>query len=792
MEIGYRSFLSGLFLLSVGAALGVPAHPGERIVVNPDGTVVTLRLLGDEYGHVTVDEKGRMMTLDADGNWRVSALDAGMELRRLRSVKRGAAWHGRAAHASAMHSNDVNRSSFPRSGEVRALVVLVDFPDVNFVTPDIMREVDEMLNLPGFDRREHIGSAADYFRAQSMGRFSPHFDVYGPVRADKPATWYGENDENGDDMRAKDLAMEICRKLDAEIDFTQYDLDDDGQIDNLYFFYAGYGENFAGNKAAWIWPHAAHLDEYGIAASERTYDGKVLNSYGCCAELYGSTGADVASIGTFCHEFGHILGLPDTYDVNYAEDGSGNHPDKWDIMASGSYLPATRNCGAVPAGYTGVERWLLGWDEPVEINAPQSVELPALQSSGKSLRISTGHPDEFFVLENRQQSGYDRFIPSHGLLVWHVDRRPEANIRVTIAGESMDISCADAWTLDYNAVNSNASHQCLEIEKASGNDGSKSSLDTPFPGRQMRTSFSDETSPSMRSWNGIPTGKPVTGITEQTGVVRFDFMGGGEQPSLQGLEVAGVTDSSMSVRWEDHSLAEHGYEVMLYGVTHRMEQDAETINETFKSLPEGWTLAGDASYSGEKITLGGSKASKLTTGALDLSEGATLTVSASQSGATACVLKIYAGDDVVEEYIPTATASDYVVEITPTEATTLSFAVDRRKSVCLERVVLTQDVERVDMELLAREDETGVEHLFDGLTKGQEYACRVGVKGFAAEPSSPVFATVGVSAGLDESFASDCGSVRYYTLQGIEVREPQLGHFYIEVHGGTARKRIWK
>lgn len=132
------------------------------------------------------------------------------------------------------------------------------------------------------------------------------------------------------------------------------------------------------------------------------------------------------------------------------------------------------------AGYTGVERWLLGWDEPVEINAPQSVELPALQSSGKSLRISTEHPDEFFILENRQQTGYDRFIPSHGLLIWHVDRRPEANLHVTIAGEGMDISCADAWTLDYNAVNSNAAHQCLEIEKASGNDGSKSSLDTPF------------------------------------------------------------------------------------------------------------------------------------------------------------------------------------------------------------------------------------------------------------------------------------------------------------------------
>lgn len=104
----------------------------------------------------------------------------------------------------------------------------------------------------------------------------------------------------------------------------------------------------------------------------------------------------------------------------------------------------------------------------------------------------------------------------------------------------------------------------------------------------------------MRSWNGTPTGKPVTGIAELSGVVRFDFMGGGEQPTLQSVEVADVTDSSMSVRWEDHLLAEHGYEVMLYGVTRGVEQDAETINETFKSLPEGWALEGEASYSGEK------------------------------------------------------------------------------------------------------------------------------------------------------------------------------------------------
>lgn len=107
----------------------------------------------------------------------------------------------------------------------------------------------------------------------------------------------------------------------------------------------------------------------------------------------------------------------------------------------------------------------------------------AVSTSAQSARISTSDPNEFFLLENRRQTGYDRYIPSHGLLIWHVDRRKDAYINVTLGGENKTISCADAWDLTYNAINCNSTHQCLEIEKASGNDGSKSSLDTPFPGR---------------------------------------------------------------------------------------------------------------------------------------------------------------------------------------------------------------------------------------------------------------------------------------------------------------------
>ncbi len=679
--------------MAAGTASAVPAHPGSRTVVNPDGSTVTLRLLGDEYAHVTVDSDGRAMALDDDGYWRPTTQPAQATARRPRARK-------------AMR--EASRPAFPRTGNVRSLVVLVDFPDVPFVTTDIRREVDEMLNLEGFDRREHIGCAADYFRAQSRGLFDPTFDVYGPVRASRPATYYGENDAAGDDSRVYELAMELCRALDDEIDFTRYDLDGDGQIDNLYFFYAGYGENFAGNKSSWIWPHAAHMDEYGVAEADRTFDGLVLNSYGCCAELYGSTGRDVAAIGTFCHEFGHILGLPDTYDVNYALDGSANHPDKWDIMASGSYLPATRNCGAVPAGYTAVERWLLGWEEPVDITAPQRVELPALQGeAGRAVRIPTADPDEFFILENRQLTGYDRYLPSHGMLAWHVDRRSGAYISVTIGDELKTISCAEAWSLDYNAVNVSAAHQCLEIEKASGNDGSKSSQDTPFPGRQMRTDFTDATSPSMRSWSGAATGRPVTAIAERDGVIVFDYMGGTTAaPAIQTLPATDVTAMGFTARWEAAAHATDGYSLVLHSVGRSTVADAATIDVAMGgSLPEGWTAEGDVAAGQSSLTLGGEEESRLSTPPLDLGRGATLVIRASQAPGGSAALRIYAGDELIEIYPPAASPSDYAIDIPATDATAITLGVDRRRSVVLHHITVRQEVGLLTLTPLARLDE---------------------------------------------------------------------------------------
>ncbi len=783
-------FTASLTAASFLAADAVPAFPGATLFMQPDGSEIELRLLGDEFGHVTVDASGRAVIQDARGYWVPAGEDAFRTLRR--SSRRRIGSQGGV-------------TTFPRTGEVRSLVILVDFPDINFVTPDVHREFSEMLNLPGFDRREHIGSAADYFRAQSMGQFSPSFDVYGPVRADRYATYYGENDANGDDMRAHELVMEVCRKLDGEIDFSQYDLDGDGKIDNVYLFYAGYGENFAGNKASWIWPHANHIDLLGVPEADRTYDGKILNSYGCCAELYGSTGADVTSIGTFCHEFGHILGLPDTYDVNYSVDGSGNHPDRWDIMASGSYLPETRNCGAVPAGYTALERWLLGWADPVEISKPQNVTLPALQQTGVSARISTADPDEFFLLENRQQTpgSYDRYIPYHGMLVWHVDRRKNANITVTINDMLRTISCADAWNLEYNAVNMNAQHQCLEIEKASGNDGSKSSQDTPFPGRQMRTEFTDATSPAMTSWNGQPTGKPVTDIRELSGEVSFCFMGGSDRTvKVIPSEPDGIGENGFTARWEGCPDADDGYRLRLYRASKELLEGMLTIDETFQALPQGWTLDGEASYSGGCIELGGNAgAASISTIPVDCSTGGQLVVRARQCGTSASTLTVKCGDTVIDQYLPTDVASNYTITLPVSEGeAVLSFQTERRKPVAIERISLSQDVEKTTLTVLpdytADLPADAVAHKIEGLDKDTSYAYTVEARGYAGSASELVHVTTtGQSEIIDidtDSEEASASAGEYYRLDGIRVgsSRPVQPGIYIMRNGTETQKII--
>ena len=752
------------------SAMAVPAFPGKGVITQPDGSVVTVRLIGDEHSHITVTDDGYTILPDAQGRYCYARKDAtgmlvssGIECHE--PAERGASELALVASlpkrlhidasAKSLNTKRMNvkaaplvATRFPTKGDARSLVLLVDFSDKDFVTENTHQVFTDMLNKPGYDAREHIGCAADYFRSQSMGAFNPSFDVYGPVKMPKSVNYYGENDENGNDMYAYEMVVEACRLLDGEIDFSRYDLDGDGCVDNVYVFYAGYGENFAGAKSSWIWPHAYYVSYYGVPASDRTFDGVIVDSYGCCAELYGTTGTDTSAMGTFCHEFGHILGLPDTYDVNYDDDGAANHPGVWDVMSGGSYLPYTRNSGAVPAGYNGMERYLLGWAEPVEITMPQSVSLQPLQSSNTFLRISTSDPDEYFLLENRQTSAntYDRYLPSHGMLIWHVDRRESAHISYTVYGNTYTISCADAWNLDYNAVNCNYNHQCLELLSAAGSSTAKSSTGTPYPGQQMVTSFTDTTDPAMKSWTGVALGTPVTGIREINGVISFDFCGGGDPVVIEATEATNIGAEGFTANWMGNENVDQ-YRLHLWKVSRGTADDVATMNASFTSMPDGWSSKSLAIVGSGGLTMGTNAVDTLSSPQIDLSRGGRLVVTARQQESSGGTITVFAGNSKLAEYLPSDELSDFTIDIPAgTDATQLRFAVKRRKPVVINRIALYQTVEVVD-----HADVDGYPVIVDaatslplaGLEYGAEYAYAVEAVGYASSISNYIYVTIG-------------------------------------------------
>lgn len=275
----------------------IPAAPFPGKVVQPDGTTLTVKLTGDEFAHITVTTDGYTLVEETGGYYYAQAGTDGTlvstgvlahdpedrqanetallqntpkGIRVKKDIKQPRRRLNKALLQSGAAGNDnvLVSGGYPLRGKTRSLVILVEFNDIDFVTPDTYNVFNDMLNKPGYDKREHIGCAADYFRIQSGGLFDPSFDVYGPVRASKASTYYGENDAAGDDMYVWELVLEVCRKLDDRINFADYDLDGDGCVDNVYLFYAGYGENFAGNKAAWIWPHAYYMHAWNLPDQE--------------------------------------------------------------------------------------------------------------------------------------------------------------------------------------------------------------------------------------------------------------------------------------------------------------------------------------------------------------------------------------------------------------------------------------------------------------------------------------------------------------------------------------------
>lgn len=537
--------LASCFPFGVQKALAVPAKPQPIIVTQADGTKLTIKLHGDEHFHYKTSLDGYIIQEDTNGNYYY--VDVNNENRLVSSTIRVHEIEKRnieeknflqnlekdkIVEALDLKARAVIRGStrsvpglrlgnFPSEGEQKSLAILVEFADRSFTVENPQQAFYNLLNQPGYSENGSNGSARDYFIENSNGKFLPYFDVYGPVKLSKSIWAYGGNDQYGNDIAPREMVMEACKILSDNnlIDFSEYDNDNDGKVDNIYIFYAGYSESDGGGIET-VWPHS-----WNIADFEIVYDGVLLATYACSGELINGQGNTMSSIGTFCHEFMHVLGLPDLYETNRNSKRCFT-PGEWSILDKGPY----NNDQRTPPHMSVYERYALGWLNPVELDSPANISLPPIDQN-KGYIIKTNNPNEYYMLENRQQTRWDEYIPGHGMLVWHIDY--------------------DAEIWNSNQVNNDPAHQRVDLIEADGMQSIGSRNGDSFPGISNVRSFTDDTSPSMKTWAGELLGKPLTEITESDMNIYFRFMGGKDLTGIVDvLSATEVTQTGFIANWE--------------------------------------------------------------------------------------------------------------------------------------------------------------------------------------------------------------------------------------------------
>lgn len=486
--------LGSVYMFAVLPAYAVMADPTPRTVELPDGNTVTLVLHGDEYFSYTTTLEGNTVVFNPLSRvWEYARLDADAVTlvptgeRAVDGVKAVTGVKNLKPSVSPLQQGADNIMRVHQApakydySKFRGLVILVEYNDAPFSRSDIHQIIDDMVNKRGYDgymsntlipsKVECTGSVRDYYYDNSNGKFDPQFDVVGPVSIN-----YSQHYANKS-TGAQALVSAALRAADDMIDYSVYDTDGNRQVDMVYFIFSGGGSNYSGNDATLLWPHASTVMSLSL-------DGVSFGRYACSTELYGApANKQLDGIGTICHEFSHVLGLPDLYDVDYETGGQAIHPQKWSIMASGSYL----NMSRTPCGYSLFERYALGFTVPRLISAPGTYAIAPLTQGDTpdGCRINSAVQNEYFLLEHREKVGWDAYLPGEGMLVHRVD---STNTSV--------------W--ENNKVNATTTHTYYNLLRATPSVSTKGTVTDsdgdPFPGSGNVTSITNMTTPSMRSW----------------------------------------------------------------------------------------------------------------------------------------------------------------------------------------------------------------------------------------------------------------------------------------------------
>ena len=530
----------------------IPAYPGKIKVSQPDGSMITIRIHGDEWYHYVTDEAGGVIAKAADGFYRTAPMPSSAMRKEAEEMRLAAA--GMRAQAAA-------QAPSMSQGTHRIPVVLVNFSDKSFVINDPATAFSNMLNQAGYSANGGTGSVHDYYWENSHGAYDPVFEVFGPVTVSKESSYYAG--ENGT-RRANEALQEACQLLDGEIDFTRYDSDRNDQVDMILMYYAGHNQAEGGGTGT-IWPHQSE-------SGQGSFDGKSLRRYFCTSELKGASGNQMCGIGTTTHEFAHSLGLPDFYDTDYADHGSAGALYSFSVMCNGAY----NNSGRTPPYFNSEELIMLGWmEDQSEITAQGDLTLEPIQDY-VAYRTPATMDGEYFVYECRKQTGWDRYIPYGGMLVYHVDKAERESLRPGGYWGYLytPFNLWNDWVYT-NAINAHGSHPCFYLVPSAAQtslnySGSESSI--PFPGNKRIKNYTpvdwQDSTTDFRFTDIDFDGSRVTltvrymTVPGVTGIVRNTsakpIRGATVSFSVAGQVVSSVTtDADGSYILEDMSLADN-------------------------------------------------------------------------------------------------------------------------------------------------------------------------------------------------------------------------------------------
>ncbi|MFA5778629.1 MAG: M6 family metalloprotease domain-containing protein [Elusimicrobiota bacterium] len=491
-------------LCSMLCLYGVPAKPGLINITQPDGTSFHARQFGDEYYSRVETADGYTVMKNKAGWWCYASQDTAGQLyptidvagksspgiKKHLSVRRDLIMQNRLLKSRARKSAHLRKiAQLATSGETSAVVILINFSDTTGLLTPATYYFQLLFSTP-------TGSMRNYYEEVSYNNFTVTGTVAGNqwYTADFSRTYYGADAGTNKDVLVSELVDEAISASDSGIDFAQYDKNNDGYVDHLIIIHSGAGQESSGDPND-IWSHKSSLD------AEKTVDGKKISDYTMLSEF--------SPMGTFAHEFFHDLGAPDLYDYDYDGEPVGD----WCLMSGGGWLGTP--AGSKPSHISGYLKYdidadatngVAGWLSRTDVNGEGTISINQLETNplNSLYRIIIPGSREYFLLENRQQSGYDASLPEAGILIWHIDEgMPDGTGHLNDGPP--DNSYYRAWVEVPGVVPNFALDRSVDSAAYSLNDN--------------EVSFSPYSIPDSNANSGVPSGISITNISAESPVM---------------------------------------------------------------------------------------------------------------------------------------------------------------------------------------------------------------------------------------------------------------------------------